>query len=125
MEVGMQYVASFDPDELGAVLDAWRLPPNSAVLALVPEAEKQEVQKLQAACRKRDLNLVGAIFPLLIHDARFVAKGGWLARLQGASRCVLVEDLNDGKKSPGKRSRTPSRLRLGPSQARCCFSSIR
>lgn len=54
----------------------------SGVVALLPEAEKGRVADLQAACRSAGMQLVGAVFPALIKDERFISDGAWLLGFQ-------------------------------------------
>lgn len=60
-------------------LDGWGTPqPGAGVVALLPEAEKDRLPLLQAACRARGLALAGGIFPALIRDESFPGEGAWL-----------------------------------------------
>ncbi len=66
-------------DAVDRVLDDWAIHGAGAgVAALLPEAEKDRLPMLQAACRQRGLALVGGIFPALVRDGGFVSDGAWL-----------------------------------------------
>ena len=54
------------------------LHPELGLCALLPEAEKEKVSVLQAACSRRKVPLVGAIFPALVQDGHFLTSGVWL-----------------------------------------------
>jgi hypothetical protein len=70
-----------DEASVDRVLNDWSAEGALAgVLALLPEAEKENLPHLQAACRKRGLALVGAIFPALVVQQHFVNEGAWLLR---------------------------------------------
>lgn len=74
-----RYLARLDDDELKAALGAWRArAPRGGVLALVPEAERSCIERLQRAAREAELGLAGAVFPALVLDDRFVSEGAWL-----------------------------------------------
>lgn len=78
MAISHQFVST-DRPALDAVLEAWQSRwPAVGVLALLPEAEKDAVATLQAACRVRRVPLLGAIFPALIAGAEFLTSGAWL-----------------------------------------------
>lgn len=49
-----------------------------ALLALLPEDEKEAVSRLQAEANRVGIQLLGAIFPELIHDGAFCRKGALL-----------------------------------------------
>ncbi|MFH1658936.1 MAG: FIST C-terminal domain-containing protein [Pseudomonadota bacterium] len=50
----------------------------AGVVALLPEAEKDRLPVLQAACRQHGLALAGGIFPALIRQETFLTHGVWL-----------------------------------------------
>lgn len=86
------YLAQLDDPELGGRLRAWKAErPRGGVLALLAEAERDRVELLQARCREAGVALVGAIFPGLVVDDRFVAKGVWLLRFDEMPVRVLEE----------------------------------
>lgn len=64
-----------------------------SILALLPEAEKEALPGLQAACREQGISLTGAIFPALISDRCFVNNGVWLLPLARGARRVIIPDL--------------------------------
>lgn len=74
----MRYV-ELNRESIEQVLNEWS--PRQAgagVVALLPEAEKNHLPILQAACRKYGLALAGAIFPALIRQEAFLTHGVWL-----------------------------------------------
>ena len=92
MEGRMRYI-EFEDGSLAALLDGWS-EAGGGVFALLPEAEKDRLPSLQAACRARGLGLVGAIFPALIRAGQFVTRGGWLLRMPEMPPYFLLEDIN-------------------------------
>ena len=90
----MRYFVRFDRDEIGRVLDEWRQhAPGMGVLALLPEAERERVELLQAVCRERDVRLAGGIFPALIESSAFCECGCWLLCLESMPYVALHENL--------------------------------
>ena len=80
---------------LNQVLGEWSLPPGEGgLLALLPEAEKDQLPRLQAACRQHGLALAGAIFPALIVGQRFVTHGVWLLPQRKMPAHFLIPALN-------------------------------
>jgi hypothetical protein len=76
-------------------LAAWRAAwPECGVLALLAEADKAGLPALQAACREADAPLAGAIFPALLREQDFAARGVWLLRLDCMPPLALIADLN-------------------------------
>lgn len=69
------------------------------VLALLPEAEKAQLPLLQSFCRKHGIPLVGAIFPALLREQRFVTEGAWLLRFEEMPKRFLLADINTGESS--------------------------
>jgi hypothetical protein len=90
----IHYFARMDADALASALQRWKSAcPAMGVLALLPEAEKDQVSALQAVCRQAGVPIVGAIFPALIVDGRFVTRGVWLLRLDTMPGYILQADL--------------------------------
>ena len=76
----MQYV-TLDTAAITEVLDDWRRDwPEMGLLALLPEAEREQLHLLQAACRERAIPQAGAIFPALVTAHGFTQRGVWLIR---------------------------------------------
>jgi len=71
--------------------------PLMGVVALLPEAEKEKLPLLQSACHARGLVLVGAIFPALLADERFITEGAWLLHFAQMPPYFLIPAINDGK----------------------------
>lgn len=73
---GMRYLADLDEREIDNVLATWQAAhPYMGVLALLPEAEKDTVAGPQAACARRKVPLVGAVFPALVEGEAFHTHG--------------------------------------------------
>lgn len=70
--------------------------PGLGVCAFLPEAEKEKVGVLQAACHRCKVPLVGAIFPALIKDTHFVTAGIWLMCFREMPHFALYENLPTG-----------------------------
>jgi len=88
------YLPRMDSDALASALQIWKSArPSMGVLALLPEAEKEQVTALQATCRRAGVPLVGAIFPALIAGGQFVTQGVWLLRLDTMPGYILQADL--------------------------------
>lgn len=88
------YLSRMDTDALVSILQAWKSArPTVGVLALLPEAEKEQVAMLQAACRRAGVPVVGALFPALIAGGQFVTQGVWLLQLDTMPRYILQADL--------------------------------
>ncbi|HEX8989359.1 MAG TPA: FIST C-terminal domain-containing protein [Rhodocyclaceae bacterium] len=82
------------PQRIEAVLDDWcRTGQSFHVLALLPEAEKARVADLQAACRRANVRLGGALFPQLIRDNGLVDRGAVLLRLASSPPPLLIENV--------------------------------
>jgi hypothetical protein len=63
-------------ESIEQALNEWS--PNqggAGVVALLPEAEKDHLPLLQAACQQRGLALAGGIFPALLGEGRFLTHG--------------------------------------------------
>jgi hypothetical protein len=67
--------------------------PGLGVCALLPEAEKNKVGVLQAACAKTGVPLVGAIFPALVRDGHFLTNGVWLLCFREMPYFALYDNL--------------------------------
>lgn len=90
----MQYFPSVDDAAVAALLASWRAGrPQMGVLALVPEAEKDGVVRLQSLCAQHHVPLVGAVFPALVGGGEFRTQGVWLLRLDTMPYVALHENL--------------------------------
>ncbi|MBI5891417.1 MAG: FIST C-terminal domain-containing protein [Nitrosomonadales bacterium] len=67
--------------------------PKLGVLALLPEAEKDKVAVLQAACAAQKVQLAGAIFPALVQDGHFLTGGVWLFCFSEMPYFALYDNL--------------------------------
>ncbi len=90
----MRFVEALEGAALVPVLRSWRAEhPGMGVLALLPEAEKAGVERLQAICRDEGVPLAGAIFPALVVHERFATGGAWLLRLDEMPDVVMFPNL--------------------------------
>lgn len=67
--------------------------PGLGVCALLPESEKEQVAVLQTVCAKKQVPLVGGIFPALVTDGHFLTSGVWLLCFKEMPYFALYEDL--------------------------------
>lgn len=67
--------------------------PRLGVCALLPESEKEKVAVLQTVCAKKQVPLVGGIFPALVKDGHFLTSGVWLLCFKETPYFALYEDL--------------------------------
>ena len=89
----MRHVALNSP-AIHAVLSEWlKVSPGLGVMALVPEAEKENLPQLQQICKKMGIPLVGGIFPALVYAGGFRSDGVWLIRFEQQMPVVLLPDL--------------------------------
>lgn len=66
-------------ESIEQAIDAWSPEGSGAgIVALLPEAEKDNLPLLQTVCRERGLALAGGIFPALVGEQRFLTRGAWL-----------------------------------------------
>ncbi len=90
----MHYLAHVEQGALDQKLaELQGLYPELGICALLPEAEKDKVGVLQAACARRKVPLVGAIFPALVRDAQFLTQGVWLLCFEKMPYFALHADL--------------------------------
>ncbi len=104
MAAGMRYCATVDEATVREILAEWRAEyPSLGLLALLPEAEKDRVPALQAACRDAGAPLAGALFPAVVVKGEFRGGGMWLLRLDERPPLALVPALNDGSADPAEK----------------------
>ena len=90
------FASGLDDAELRSMVEALRAAnPQGAVLALVADASRDVVPRLQAMCRELGMPLFGGVFPALHRDLRFVSSGAWLIGLATAPQHVLLERVSD------------------------------
>ncbi|HMA11959.1 MAG TPA: FIST C-terminal domain-containing protein, partial [Steroidobacteraceae bacterium] len=90
----MHYFPSVDDAAIAASLASWRAErPKMGVLALLPEAEKDNIKRLQSLCAQHQVVLVGAVFPALIERGEFRTQGVWLLRFDEMPDVALHENL--------------------------------
>ena len=99
-----QQLFSSTPEALSLLLRDWLgNAPEMGILALVPEARSNTVSELQVACNREGIPLVGAIFPALIDDAKFVSDGIWLLRMPKMLPHFLLEGMEEEPFEAGQR----------------------
>jgi len=69
--------------------------PTMGVMALVPEAENQQIPLLQNCCQQLEIPLTGAVFPALVTDEGWSNSGCWLLRLNQQPPSYLFENIPD------------------------------
>lgn len=80
---------------ISGVLDDWRREhPRTGILAMLPEAEREQLPVLQSACRERGIPLAGAIFPALVTLRGFTDHGAWLFRFDQQVPTALIDGLD-------------------------------
>jgi hypothetical protein len=90
----MFFLSGMDTILLESKLSIWLSNyPKMGVCAFLPEAQKDQLETLQAVCARLQVPLVGGIFPALIHDGAFVTAGLWLMRLDVMPFYALCADL--------------------------------
>lgn len=73
------------------VLDQWFADQTTGgLIALLPEAEKDQLPILQRVCRERSVPLFGGIFPALIDGARFINHGVCLLPFSAMPPAFLI-----------------------------------
>lgn len=93
----MHYLPEIEAGEIEKKLTELKaLHPKLGVCALLPEAEKDKVGVLQAACASRNVSLIGAIFPALVQDGQFRTKGVWLLCFREMPYYRLYDNLPTG-----------------------------
>ncbi|MBI3479587.1 MAG: FIST C-terminal domain-containing protein [Nitrosomonadales bacterium] len=90
----MHYLPTVDEAAIDGVLADWQVRhPKLGVCALLPEAYKAGVAVLQAVCVRRNIPLVGGIFPELVRDGEFCKGGVWLLCFAEMPYFALYADL--------------------------------
>jgi hypothetical protein len=77
--------------------------PRIGICAFLPEAQKDQLGVLQAACRDFSIPLVGAIFPALVKDGDFYTDGIWLIEYEEMPYFSLLEELPADSGEAGQR----------------------
>lgn len=92
----MRYFPAVDEAGIEDVVREWKAAsPGMGVLALLPEAEKDAVGKLQGIFSRQAVPLAGAIFPALIAGEEFHTAGVWLLPFERMPYTALYEGLSD------------------------------
>ncbi|MHB0916946.1 MAG: FIST signal transduction protein [Thiobacillus sp.] len=90
----MHYLPEIDARCLDELLVEWQtVHPRMGVLVLLPEAERDAVELVQQACVRRQVPVVGALFPALIEGGAFRTAGAWLLRFDEMPYAALFNDL--------------------------------
>lgn len=66
---------------------------SAGVVALLPEAEKENLPMLQLACRQHGVVLAGGVFPALVGQGGFLTHGAWLLRFDDMPPHFLLPAL--------------------------------
>jgi hypothetical protein len=89
------YLAEVSGSLLTATLREWQAEfPKAGVFALLPEAEKDQIELLQNVCRTLAMPLLGAVFPALVTANGFATSGLVLLRLDVCPQWVLIDELS-------------------------------
>lgn len=90
----MHYLPHLKERFLDELLAGWKaLQPRMGVFALLPEAEKDAISRVQRVCARRHIPLVGALFPALIEGGTFRTAGAWLLRFNEMPYVALHPNL--------------------------------
>ncbi len=90
----VQYLPHIEERPLQELLGAWHSAfPKMGVLVLLPEAERDAVSRIQQACSRLQVPVVGALFPALVEDNAFRTQGAWLLRFDEMPYAALYPDL--------------------------------
>lgn len=96
------HFSQISPEDMNAAFADWRDSfPQAGILALLPEAEGDHVELLQAAARRHGLPLIGALFPALIAQGAFRTSGAVLLRFDTCPPWLLVDQLDVGDAGAG------------------------
>ncbi len=89
-----RFVEAIEAPAIAPVLRRWRAEhPGLGVLALVSEAERGRVERLQAICREEGVPIAGGVFPALVRGDRFSTHGAWLLRFDEMPHALLQPEL--------------------------------
>ncbi|MBS1190251.1 MAG: hypothetical protein H6R10_2043 [Rhodocyclaceae bacterium] len=90
----MRYFPNLDGNAIEGLVEQWKKAfPAMGVMALLPEAEKEAVGKLQGVFSRQGVPLVGAIFPALVAGEEFRTNGVWLLRFERMPYAALYDEL--------------------------------
>jgi hypothetical protein len=90
----MRYFGTLDGGDAVRLLIRWReAHPRLSVVALVPEAWRDRIARIQEVCREARVPVFGAVFPALVVDGRFAPEGIWFLRLDEHVHAALVPEL--------------------------------
>ena len=90
----MRFLTSLEAGSLGETLSEWKESfPSMGVCALLPESLGDQVTVLQDECARRQVPLVGGIFPALVRNGEFLTDGVWLLRFDTMPFYALHADL--------------------------------
>lgn len=76
---------------------------GAGLVVLLPEAEKDRLPLLQAACRQHGLALAGGIFPALVERQHFIKHGAWLLYFKQMPPHFLLPAINQGAESASQK----------------------
>lgn len=89
------YLLPLERDAIEPVVSTWHMHhPECGVLALLAEADKDQLGLLQSVFQAQEVPLVGGIVPALIEAERFVSRGVWLLPMNPMPPAVLQGELD-------------------------------
>ena len=89
-----RYLPNLDERSIDEQLAAWQTDhPKMGVFVLLPEAEREAVPRIQQACARSKVPVVGAVFPALTEGGAFRTQGAWLLRFDEMPFTALYPDL--------------------------------
>lgn len=90
----MHYLPNLEEHFLEGLLAKWQAAhPLMGVLALLPEAERDSIARVQQGCARRHIPVFGALFPALIEGGAFHTSGAWLLRFDEMPYAVLFDAM--------------------------------
>ncbi len=90
----MRYLPKIEDASINETLSSWQSQfPHMGICALLPESAKAAVPELQSACARRNIPLVGGIFPALLKNGEFLTEGVWLQCFPEMPWFALHENL--------------------------------
>lgn len=90
----VRYLPKLEDGFLDEQLAAWQaVRPKMGLLVLLPEAEKEAVSRIQQVCARRQVPVLGAVFPALIEKGVFRTQGAWLLCFDEMPYAALYPDL--------------------------------
>ncbi|WP_455203656.1 FIST signal transduction protein [Kaarinaea lacus] len=96
------YFAGYNAPELQNVLNQWKVEyPQMGVLALVAEASKDVIAKLQLVCNTQSIPLIGAMFPELLFNGALKGKGFLCLRVPVLTSYSILTQVSSSDEDMG------------------------